>query len=72
VFTRGSLRDRLPEDAALLCSRLADVYSTYQHDITKARALLMQVIETMPNTRHAANATHRLQEIERQLVMQGE
>jgi tetratricopeptide (TPR) repeat protein len=58
-------------DAAFLCSRLADVYWNYQHDIVRARELLMQVIETMPNTRHSANASHRLQEIERQLVMQG-
>lgn len=58
-------------DAAFLCSRLADVYWNYQHDIVRARELLMQVIETMPNTRHSANASHRLQEMERQLVMQG-
>jgi tetratricopeptide (TPR) repeat protein len=63
-------RELLPEDAAFLCSRLADVYWTHQHDVGGARALLLQVIETMPNTRHAANASHRLQEIERQVAMQ--
>jgi hypothetical protein len=30
----------------------------------------MQIIETMPGTRHAANAQHKLQEIERQLAME--
>lgn len=61
-------RDLLPEDAAFLCARLADVYWTHQHDIARARALLLQVMETMPGTRHAANASHRLQEIERQVA----
>lgn len=70
VLEQAIERDLLPEDAAFLCARLADVYWIHQHDISKARELLLQVIETMPNTRHAANASHRLQEIERQLVMQ--
>jgi len=60
-------RDLLPEDAAFLCSRLADVYWT-QRNVTGARGLLLQVMETMPGTRHAANASHRLQEIERKLA----
>jgi hypothetical protein len=63
-------RDLLPEDAAFLCSRLADVYWDHQHDIVRARELLMRVIEAMPGTRHAANAGHRLQVIERDLALQ--
>ncbi len=70
LLEQALARDLLPEDAAFLCSRLADVYWNHQHDIVRARELLMQVIETLPNTRHAANASHRLQEMERQLVMQ--
>jgi tetratricopeptide (TPR) repeat protein len=64
-------RELLPEDAAFICTRLADLYWTHQHNAAGARALLLQVIETMPNTRHSANASHKIQEIERQLTMHG-
>lgn len=59
------------DEGAFLRSRLAEVYWTHLHDVTRARAVLLQVIESSPNTRHAANAQHRLQEIERQLAMEG-
>jgi len=59
------------EDAAFLSSRLVDVYWKYQRDAHMARALLMQIVETMPGTRHASNAEHRLQEIERQISLEG-
>lgn len=62
-------REWLPEDAAFLSSRLVDVYWKFQHDARSSRALLLQIIETMPGTRHAANAEHRLREIEQQLAM---
>jgi outer membrane protein assembly factor BamD (BamD/ComL family) len=63
-------REWTQEDAAFLTVRLVDVYWKYQHKVREARALLMQIIETMPGTRHAANAQHKLQEIERQLAME--
>ena len=56
------------DDAGFLTIRLAEVYWKYQHDIRKARELLLGVIEDFPNTQHSNNATHRLQEIERQLA----
>ena len=59
-----------PESAAFLSSRLVDVYWKYQHDAPSARALLMQIIEAMPETRHSANAMHRLQEIDKQLALE--
>lgn len=61
-------RDWVPEEAAFLTSRLVDVYWKYGHKVREARALLLQIIETMPGTKHAANAQHKLQEIERQLA----
>jgi tetratricopeptide (TPR) repeat protein len=63
--------DLLPEEAAFLSSRLVDVYWRYQRDARNARALLLQIVETMPGTRHAANAQHRLQEIEKEIALEG-
>jgi tetratricopeptide (TPR) repeat protein len=63
-------REWTPEDATFLTSRLVDVYWKYQHNARDARALLMQIIETMPGTKHSANAQHKLQEIERALAME--
>lgn len=63
-------REWAPEDAAFLSFRLVDVYWKYQRDVKSSRALLLQIIETMPGTRHAANAEHRLREIEHQLAVE--
>jgi tetratricopeptide (TPR) repeat protein len=71
AYLEGVLdREWAPHDAAFLSSRLVDVYWNHQHDVRSARALLMQIIETLPGTKYAANAQHRLHEIERQAVMQ--
>ena len=59
------------EEAAFLSSRLVDVYWKYQRDARQARALLLQIVETMPGTRHASNAEHRIQEIEKQIALEG-
>jgi hypothetical protein len=68
----GALQNEWPpEDAAFLSSRLVDVYWRFQHDAQSARALLLQIIETMPGTRHSANAEHRLKEIEQQIALEG-
>ena len=68
VLEEALAQDRTHEDAAFLSNRLAEVYWNHQHDARRARELLLQVVETFPNTKHSANAQHRLQEIERQLA----
>jgi len=57
--------DRTLEDAAFFSQRLVDICWFHQHDGPRARAILLRIIEEMPGTREAANAQHRLQEIER-------
>ncbi len=64
-------REWMAEDAAFLSSRLVDVYWHHQGNLSRARELLLEVIELLPGTKHAANAQHRLHELERQLAMQG-
>jgi tetratricopeptide (TPR) repeat protein len=60
-----ALEKELPiEESAFLCNRLVDVYWLYQHDAASARRLLIQIAETMPDTKHAANAQHRLTQID--------
>ncbi len=60
-----------PDDAAFLSARLVDVYWNHQHDARSARAMLLQIIEAMPGTRHSANAQHKLKEIEEQIALEG-
>ena len=57
-------RDWPIEEAAFLLNRLVDVCWKYQHDLGVSRALLLKIVEQMPGTKHAANAQHRLREIE--------
>lgn len=64
-------REWSADDAAFLTARLVDVYWKYQRDIRSARALLIQIMENMPGTRHAANAEHKLKEIEQQIALEG-
>jgi tetratricopeptide (TPR) repeat protein len=71
VLEEALQREWPPDDAAFLTSRLVDVYWRYQHDASAARALLLQIIETMPGTRHSANAEHRLREIEQHNALEG-
>jgi tetratricopeptide (TPR) repeat protein len=59
-----------PEGVAFLSTRLVDIYWKFQHDGASARALLLQIMELMPDTRHAANASHRLQEIDKELALE--
>ena len=70
VLEQALEREWTPEDAAFLTSRLAEIYWKYQHNARDARGLLMQIIETMPGTKNAANAQHKLQEIERALTLE--
>ena len=51
-------------DAAFIMFRIADVHLTHRHDYETARDMLEQIISNFPNTRHSANAHHRMSEIE--------
>jgi tetratricopeptide (TPR) repeat protein len=63
-----AVEQELPaEEGAFLGSRLVDIYWGYDHDAIRAREILIQIAESLPDTRHAANAQHRLLEIERAL-----
>lgn len=62
-----SVGERAPEEWAFLQERMVDVCWNFQHDGVQARAILNHIIERMPETRESANASHRLQEIERTL-----
>ncbi len=52
------------DDAAFIMFRIADVHLTHLHDFETARDMLEQIIGNFPNTRHSANAHHRMSEIE--------
>ena len=52
------------DDAAFIMFRIADVHLTHRHDFETARDMLEQIISNFPNTRHSANAHHRMTEIE--------
>lgn len=49
-------------DAAYFLFRLAELYDKVNGDRASAIAILNQVVEQFPGTRHSANATHRLHE----------
>ena len=53
------------DQLAFLSERLVDVYWHHMRDAVRARAILVQLAEQFPDTRHSANAYHRLLEIER-------
>ena len=52
-------------DAAFFMFRLAELYDQNMEDRESARSILEQVIELLPETRHSANARHKLNEWER-------
>ncbi len=52
------------DDAAFIMFRIAEVHLTHRHDFETARDMLEQVIGNFPNTRHSANAHHKMSEIE--------
>jgi len=49
-------------DAAFLMFRLAEIYETKVGDHNSAAIIMNQVIEQFPETRHSANARHKLRE----------
>ena len=64
-----TLRDALENhewrvnDAAFFMFRLAELYEREKSDMTQCVGILRQVVELFPETRHSANATHRLREL---------
>lgn len=49
-------------DAAFLMFRLAEVYDESLEDRASAAVLMQQVVDQFPETRHSANARHKLHE----------
>lgn len=52
-----------PDDRAFLMFRMADIYDEDLEDQDKVIEVMKKVVETLPGTRHAGNATHRLREL---------
>ena len=50
-------------DTAFFMFRLADLYENEKDDKPQSVSILHQVVELFPETRHSANATHRLREL---------
>ena len=68
ILEEALARDWPQDQAAFIANRLVDVYWNFLADAQRARAMLTQIIDSMPGTRHAANARHRLEEIESALA----
>lgn len=49
-------------DAAYFLFRLAELYDEIEGDRASATAIMQQVVEQFPGTRHSANANHKLHE----------
>jgi len=65
TFLERALDQEWPhEQSSFLANRLADVY-LLQGDRLRARELLVQIATTLQGTKYAANALHRIHEIER-------
>ena len=68
-YVNNTLQREWPqEQAAFFASRLVDIYWKYKHDAASAINILSQIVETMPDTKYAANALHRIHEINRALA----
>ena len=50
-------------DAAYFLARLSEIYYEDLDDSASSIAILIQIIELFPETRHSANATHKLREM---------
>jgi len=59
--TRGGWRDN---DAAFFQFRLAELHNEYKNDKETARNIYQQIIAQYPETRHSANAIHKLNELD--------
>lgn len=54
------------DDAAFLLFRLAEIHDEDLEDRPSGRAIMQQVIDTFPESRHSANASHKLHEWDRE------
>lgn len=63
---RGALESQewQVNDAAYFLFRLAELYNEVEHDRASAVAIMNQVIDEFPETRHSANARNKLHEWE--------
>ncbi|MFO1482896.1 MAG: tetratricopeptide repeat protein [Verrucomicrobiaceae bacterium] len=52
------------DDAAFIMFRIAEIQLQYLHDFDTAQDILEQVVANFPNTRHSANANHKIHELE--------
>lgn len=59
-------------DAAYFLFRLAELYNEVEHDRASAVAIMNQVIDEFPETRHSANARNKLHEWEMETSAQEE
>ena len=57
-------RQWTPEDETFLLLRMAEFHSKDRKDFAKAREAVEQVLQKHAGTAHAANATHKLRQIE--------
>jgi tetratricopeptide (TPR) repeat protein len=64
VLESAAAGDWPEDDKCFFLLRLADLHATHRSDFTRARDLLAQVQQEFPGSRHAANAVHKLREIE--------
>ena len=64
TFEESLEENEWPEnDEAAILFRLQRIYLESKQDEEHAKVLLQTVIDRFPNTRHSANAHHRLNEI---------
>jgi len=57
------------DDRCFFMVKLADLHATHRFDFVKARAVLEELIQKFPNSNHAANAHHKLNEIDEAELM---
>ncbi len=50
-------------DAAYFMGRIAEIYLEDMEDTASCITILNQMVELFPETRHSANATHKLREL---------
>jgi tetratricopeptide (TPR) repeat protein len=50
-------------NAAFFLFRMAELYEKQKEDLPTSVQILQQIVELFPETRHSANATHRLREL---------
>ena len=55
-----------PDAGAFLMFRIVEINHDKRHDLTAAQEVLEQIIAHFPNTKHSANAHHKLQEVQQQ------